>query len=143
MKVEKTTKVEKGWGHELIFANEEKYCGKILHFQTGEETSMHYHAIKEETFYVLTGEYVVSIINTSNAEVVEKHLLVGDVLKLSCNEPHKIKAILGGDIIEVSTHDDPLDSYRIQKGSSQKQKWIYNEHYTSRSPIIEGDIETR
>lgn len=142
MKVEKTTKVEKGWGYELIFANENEYCGKVLHFQTGEETSMHYHAIKEETFYVLSGEYEVTMINTMNAEPIEKHLIVGDNLKISRNEPHKIKAIVGGDIIEVSSRDDPLDSYRIQKGSSQTHKLVHIEHYSSNSPIIEGDIDT-
>jgi len=27
--------VEKGWGSELIFATNDKYCGKLLKFNTG------------------------------------------------------------------------------------------------------------
>jgi len=45
-------KVPKGWGHELILVNNEKYCGKILFFKKGCKFSMHYHMIKQETWYV-------------------------------------------------------------------------------------------
>lgn len=143
MKPEKITKVEKGWGHELIFANEDNYCGKILHFTTGEATSMHFHAIKEETFYILTGEYEITILNTTNADKIIKHLIAGEVLKITRLEPHQIKAIIGGDIIEVSTHDDPLDSYRVAQGSSQKKiENVFKFVHVSSTPIIEGDIDT-
>ena len=44
--------IPKGWGHEIVFENNEKYCGKILVFKEGAEFSMHYHMIKDETWYV-------------------------------------------------------------------------------------------
>lgn len=44
--------VEKGWGHELIFATNEKYCGKLLSFNRGAKFSMHFHHEKDETWYV-------------------------------------------------------------------------------------------
>ena len=36
--------VEKGWGHENIFATNDKYCGKLLVFNEGSRFSMHFHA---------------------------------------------------------------------------------------------------
>ena len=41
--------VEKGWGSELIFATNDKYCGKLLKFNTGAKFSMHFHSVKDET----------------------------------------------------------------------------------------------
>jgi hypothetical protein len=41
--------VDKGWGNEIIFANNEKYCGKLLNFSAGKKFSMHYHLLKDET----------------------------------------------------------------------------------------------
>ena len=35
--------VEKGWGHELIWATNDKYCGKLLKFNKGAKFSMHFH----------------------------------------------------------------------------------------------------
>ena len=49
----------KGWGHEKWIVNEEKYCGKILFFEAGKRCSWHYHKIKDETFYVQSGELMV------------------------------------------------------------------------------------
>ena len=49
--------VPKGWGYEIVFENNEKYCGKVLVFKKGAEFSMHYHMIKDETWYVESGEF--------------------------------------------------------------------------------------
>lgn len=113
-------KVEKGWGHELIFANEPLYCGKILHFENGGTTSMHFHDKKVETFYVLSGKFYITTINTHDATSNTIHLIPGDKMDIPRLFPHQIKSVEEGDIIEVSTHDDANDSYRIVEGSSQR-----------------------
>lgn len=135
-------KVEKGWGHELIFANEPLYCGKILHFNTGEKTSMHFHAEKVETFYVLTGEYNITTINTRDASRNTTHLIPGEKMDIPRLFPHQIESVFGGDIIEVSTHDDANDSYRIEEGSSQR---VINSEPSlpTITPEVEGDYEFR
>lgn len=111
--------VEKGWGHELIFANMPAYCGKILHFDANEMTSMHFHAIKEETFFVLSGNFIIRTINTRNALRTEHKLTAGEKMDIPSLLPHQIVSIDGGNIIEVSTHDYEDDSHRIEVGSSQ------------------------
>ena len=56
--------VEKGWGSETIFATNDLYCGKLLNFKQGAKFSMHMHKVKDETWHVLSGKFVVKIIDT-------------------------------------------------------------------------------
>ena len=112
--------VEKGWGHELIWATNDKYCGKLLKFNKDAKFSMHFHADKDETWYVLDGKFVVKYIDTQNAEVYEKELNAGDVWRNKPLFPHQIICLEEGTIIEVSTPDSIADNYRVGKGDSQK-----------------------
>lgn len=47
--------VKKPWGHEFIWAETPVYVGKILHIRKGEQLSLQYHKVKDETIMVLTG----------------------------------------------------------------------------------------
>ena len=112
--------VKKGWGHELIWATNEKYCGKMMKFDTGKKFSMHFHREKEESWYVLDGEFVVHWINTFNADVITQKLVAGDTWHNEPLVPHQIECMMAGTIIEVSTPDSVEDNYRVQKGASQE-----------------------
>ena len=48
-------RVDKPWGYELIFAETDKYVGKILYIYKGHELSLQYHKIKDETIYLYRG----------------------------------------------------------------------------------------
>ena len=113
-------KVEKGWGHEIIWASTDKYAGKILHFNTGAKFSMHFHSIKDETWYVLSGKFEVKIIDTKNAAHQTIELGTGSTWHNPPLVPHQIICIEAGDIIEVSTPDSVEDNYRVLPGDSQK-----------------------
>ena len=112
--------VEKGWGHEFIFATNEKYCGKILKFNKGAKFSMHFHAEKDETWFVLEGKFIVKFIDTKTATEHETELNVNDVWRNLPLFPHQVICIEAGVIIEVSTPDSVEDNYRVAKGDSQK-----------------------
>jgi mannose-6-phosphate isomerase-like protein (cupin superfamily) len=114
-----TSRVEKGWGYEVIIVNNDLYCGKILHFKTGAKFSMHFHMKKRETWYVTSGRFVFRWINTANADVVEEVLLPGDTITNFVGDPHQIVCEEEGDIFEVSTTHFDSDSYRVGKGDSQ------------------------
>lgn len=111
--------VEKGWGHELIWADTELYCGKLLNFQTGKKFSMHFHASKDETWYVLSGKFEIKFINTKDASIDSKFLLPGDTWRNKVLEPHQLICLEQGTIIEVSTQDSIQDNYRVLPGDSQ------------------------
>lgn len=112
--------VEKGWGHELIFATNDKYCGKLLSFKEGSRFSMHFHKEKMETWLCLNGEFLVTKIMTENAEVQRTVLKEGDVYHNDPCEPHQVFCKKAGILVEVSTPDSVEDNYRIMKGDSQK-----------------------
>ena len=111
---------KKGWGSEDIWVTNDKYCGKMLHFEEGGTFSMHFHAIKEETWYVLEGKFIVRYIDTSNATVHGKTLEVGDVWHNPPLQPHQLICVEEGIICEVSTPDSVEDNYRVMPGDSQK-----------------------
>lgn len=111
--------VNKGWGHELIWATNDKYCGKLLHFNKGAKFSMHFHAHKEETWYVLSGKFKVVCILTKNAAQYEQILEEGETWHNNPLLPHQLICIEEGTIIEVSTPDSVEDNYRVAPGDSQ------------------------
>jgi mannose-6-phosphate isomerase-like protein (cupin superfamily) len=112
--------VEKGWGHELIWATNDKYCGKLLHFKNDAKFSMHFHREKDETWYILTGKFIVHWIDTKNAEKRSLELRSGSVWRNEPLVPHQIECLEEGTIIEVSTPDSVEDNYRVMPGDSQK-----------------------
>tara|TARA_B000000609_G_scaffold142161_1_gene121455 strand:- start:604 stop:972 length:369 start_codon:yes stop_codon:yes gene_type:complete len=113
--------VEKGWGHELIWATNDLYCGKLMKFNKGAKFSMHFHKDKDESWYVLAGKFRVIWIETQNADVRAKELKTGDTWHNPPLLPHQIECIEEGTIIEVSTPDSVEDNYRVVKGDSQKK----------------------
>jgi mannose-6-phosphate isomerase-like protein (cupin superfamily) len=112
-------KVPKGWGEELIIENNEMYCGKLLIFKEGCKFSMHYHLIKDETWYVNEGEFVYKWIDTETSEVITEELKPGDVVRQRVGQPHQLMALTDGVVFEVSTQHFDDDSYRVMKGDSQ------------------------
>ncbi len=112
-------KVPKGWGEELIIENNEMYCGKLLIFKKGCKFSMHYHLIKDETWYVDKGEFIYRWIDTDTAETIEQKLKVGDVVRQRVGQPHQLIALTDGVVFEVSTQHFDEDSYRVAKGDTQ------------------------
>lgn len=112
--------VEKGWGSENIWATNDKYCGKLLQFNQGAKFSMHFHAHKDETWYVLSGKFKVVVINTADASQTEHTLSVGDTWHNPVLLPHQLICLETGTIIEVSTPDSVEDNYRVAKGDSQQ-----------------------
>ena len=114
-------KVDKGWGYEIIWASNDKYCGKLMVFErVGAKFSMHFHSVKEETWYVLSGQFSVFYIDTMDASVHEAQLNAGEVWHNAALVPHQLVCVQAGTVIEVSTPDSVEDNYRVLPGDSQK-----------------------
>lgn len=112
----------KKWGGEDWIVNNSSYCGKILRLNPESKFSMHFHDLKEETFYVLSGWGILRAINTENSQEYEIHLSAGDVVDITRLTPHQIIASKEGiTIIEFSTQHFESDSYRVRKGDSQDE----------------------
>ena len=115
-------KVEKGWGYELIWATNEKYCGKIMVFEkVGSKFSLHFHKEKDETWFINNGRFLLRWIDTKSAVMYSKELNPGDVWHNPPLQPHQLEALEdNSSLTEVSTPDSVEDNYRIVPGDSQK-----------------------
>jgi len=51
MSCSKLERIEKLWGHEILFAITEKYMGKIMFIKKGHRLSLQYHKQEDETLY--------------------------------------------------------------------------------------------
>ena len=116
MKPSKPHFVNKTWGSETWFANNEQedYCGKVLRISKGKSTSMHLHLNKHETFYVLKGTLRVDIIDTIEGTVYSVLVHEDECMEMPRGTPHRLLANDGDvKLIEASTHHKDTDSLRI------------------------------
>tara|TARA_B100000519_G_C13978996_1_gene313658 strand:+ start:132 stop:503 length:372 start_codon:yes stop_codon:yes gene_type:complete len=114
--VRRGTEVKKGWGKEIIIENNDQYCGKLLIFNKGCRFSMHYHMLKDETWYVQEGHFLYKWIDVESGTTKENILHKGDVVRVLPGQPHQLTAYQAGVIFEVSTQHFDSDSYRVYKG---------------------------
>lgn len=105
--------VQKLWGREEWIVNNEKYCGKKLIFYPGYQFSLHFHKVKEETFYLVKGSVILELVDAGNK--IERLLEVGDIAHVKPYVQHRITALTDAEVIEFSTHHMDEDSYRIEE----------------------------
>jgi len=99
-----TRVVEKPWGGEEIFAETERYVGKILTVHAGHALSLQYHEQKDETMRVLEGRCELHLGRTpGSAELDVVELGPGDVRRVSPGVRHRLVALTDVRILEVST----------------------------------------
>ena len=94
-------RVAKPWGHELVFAENERYAGKILHLEPGHSLSLQYHERKDETLFVLNGEVTLSVGNEENMQ--EIRLRPGDAHRIRPGVRHRMSSDVAADLVEVSS----------------------------------------
>lgn len=107
----------KGWGHEEWIVNSDLYCGKILRFEKGKRCSWHYHNIKDEVFYLLSGRIELKV--SRDDDILNSQVLMlekGDVFHVETGMRHQMKALEDAELLEVSTKHFEEDSIRIIKG---------------------------
>lgn len=109
-------KHEKSWGWEHWFANNAKYCGKLLFVRKGEWSSggrYHFHKIKDETFFVIEGGLILDYVE--DGEFKEKMMESYESFRIPAGMKHRFTAFTneGCKFIEASTTHSDDDSYRV------------------------------
>jgi mannose-6-phosphate isomerase len=97
-------KVDKPWGHELVYALTDRYCGKVLFVRAGQSLSLQYHEVKDEAWYVESGRAKLelgSVGEESSAHTVE--ITAGDAFHFVPRTIHRVTAIEDLTVLEVST----------------------------------------
>jgi mannose-6-phosphate isomerase-like protein (cupin superfamily) len=95
-------KVDKPWGHELIWAHTQRYVGKMLFVRAGEALSLQYHREKDETIMVISGRLTFTSF-ADGEEPVTRELAVNEPVRITPGLRHRMVAIDDTHIVEVST----------------------------------------
>ena len=104
-------RVEKPWGYELIWADTERYVGKLLFVRAGQALSLQYHERKDEAWLVQSGRASLELGtfgDKSSMHTVSMHTVEigpGDAFRYRPRMVHRITAIEDTTILEVSTPD--------------------------------------
>jgi mannose-6-phosphate isomerase-like protein (cupin superfamily) len=95
-------RVEKPWGHELIWARTDRYVGKILVIETGRRLSYQLHEVKDEWIHVLSGRMLLTLEDDAGVDR-ETELGPGDGAHVATGRRHRYAAIERCELVEVST----------------------------------------
>ena len=96
------TRVDKPWGHELIWAVTDRYVGKVLHINRGHRLSLQYHEQKLETFLLYSGRMAL-VFEGENGALTETVLEAGAVQHVPAGRKHRMIALEDCEVFEVST----------------------------------------
>lgn len=111
-----TKKIDKVWGYEEEIVNTSEYCGKFLYLDKGKRSSLHFHKIKDETFYILSGKVLMELSN--EVIVMEK----GKSKRIKPFNCHRFSGLEDSIITEFSSHHEDSDSYRIEESGDVPKK---------------------
>ena len=121
MNLQQLGQVKKGWGFELVWANNDKYCGKLLVFdRAGAKTSLVFHKEKAKSWFINAGKFKITFIDVATGEVKEAVLDEGKTVDFGALGPHQVEALVADSIIfEVGTADYVEDRFRLAPGDTQ------------------------
>ena len=95
-------KVEKPWGHELIWALTDVYCGKVLFVKAGHSLSLQFHREKDESWLVQSGRASLELGRLGD-DLETTEIVAGDAFRYRPGTVHRVTAIEDTTILEVST----------------------------------------
>jgi len=96
-------KVEKPWGHEVIWAKADVYAGKLLLVRAGQALSLQFHRKKDESWYVLEGRAELELGEAGQAVLTTEIVGPGAAFRLPPGTVHRVRAVEDTTILEVST----------------------------------------
>jgi mannose-6-phosphate isomerase-like protein (cupin superfamily) len=95
-------RVDKPWGHELIWAQTDRYVGKILVIETGQRLSYQMHEIKDEWIHVVSGRLLLTL-EDDDGQDQDRELVAGDGAHIQTGRRHRFTALQRCELLEVST----------------------------------------
>jgi len=96
-------RVEKPWGHELIWALSDQYCGKVLVVRAGQALSLQFHRVKDESWYVLEGRAELELAAVGEKATTTEVVKAGAAFRFTPGTVHRVRALEDTTILEVST----------------------------------------
>ena len=96
-------RIEKPWGHELLWALSDTYCGKVLFVKAGAALSLQFHKEKDESWLVQSGRAKLELGAVGQTILSEEVIGAGAAFRYRPGTVHRVTAIEDTTILEVST----------------------------------------
>ena len=116
-------RIDKPWGHELIWALSDHYAGKLLFVRAGQKLSLQFHRQKDESWYVLEGRAQIELAAAGEKTTSREVVTSGAAFRFTPGTVHRVEALEDTTILEVSTpHLDDivrLDDIYGRAGTSE------------------------
>ena len=96
-------RVEKPWGHEIVWAETDRYVGKVLFVRAGESLSLQFHRVKDEAWFVQSGRARIELGNAGEAVLKEEVVAAPAYFHFDPGTVHRVTALDDTTILEVST----------------------------------------
>jgi mannose-6-phosphate isomerase len=98
-----TRRVDKPWGHELIWALTDTYCGKLLFVKAGHSLSLQFHREKDEAWLIQSGRARLELGEAGDSVLNAEIVGPGAAFHYAPGTVHRVTAIEDTTILEVST----------------------------------------
>jgi mannose-6-phosphate isomerase len=115
MTLQATGKVSKHWGYEIVWANTDKYCGKLMVFEKeGAKTNLFFHKERRKSWFVNAGKFKITFVDVVTGQFKEAILEEGRTVDFAELSPHSVECVSeSGIIFEVGTADHQEDIFKL------------------------------
>jgi mannose-6-phosphate isomerase len=96
-------RVDKPWGYELIWAQTDAYCGKLLFVKAGHSLSLQFHREKDEAWLVHSGRARLELGAAGESLLNDEVVGPGAAFHYPPGTVHRVTALEDTTILEVST----------------------------------------
>jgi mannose-6-phosphate isomerase len=95
-------RVDKPWGHELIWTQTDHYVGKLIAIDAGRRLSLQKHLEKDESILVISGRLRLHL-EDEGGSIQAIEMGPGDHQRVPTGRIHRFEAIEQTELVEVST----------------------------------------
>lgn len=115
MELQKLGKIDRHWGYEIVWANNEKYSGKILVFEkAGSKTTLTLTKERQKSWFVQHGRFKLIFIDIKTGKGGETIIEEGKTVDIAEMSPHSLEALTPNSMIfEVGTADRIDDNFKL------------------------------
>lgn len=119
----------KPWGETWVWHAMNNLQGKFIHIRKGERTSLKYHKVKSEVFFILSGHVRVVYGSSKTVRDPDKHpyetRVLGpfEVMHVQSECPYRLEALDDCQIIEVGDRVDN-DPIRLEDDYGRETKHV-------------------
>lgn len=102
--MQRLRKIDKPWGHELLWARTDGYAAKVLHINKGHRLSLQFHERKDETLLLYSGRMLL-VLEDDRGVLRDVYVHAGEAYHIPAGRRHRMMALDDCEVFEVSTND--------------------------------------